>query len=108
VALSRDCLQISNHDVLYSSDVIFVPGEMLPRFEKSRDVFFPDGSQRWITRQIVHPRALPMDMASTTLFLIHQHGIHFLHLSVWINILGPPRDDVTELGEPEDWGHTSN
>jgi hypothetical protein len=78
--------------VVYGTDMSLVAGEVLPRFEKRTNVFFPDRAQKWITRRIVHPRTLSVDMAST-IFLVHKHGNHFLHLSVPINIQGPPDDD---------------
>jgi hypothetical protein len=91
--------------VIYGSDTNTVEGELYPRFEKRTIVFFPNGEQKWLSRHIVHPRTLSVDMAST-IFLVHKNGNHFLHLSVPINIQGPPDDDESVTEEPEQAGNS--
>jgi hypothetical protein len=102
MALPLDCVQIpSYYRHLCGSDVNTFEGEVLPRFEKRTIILFPNGDQKWLTRRTVHPCTLSVDMAST-IFLVHSHVTHFLHLAVPINIQGPPDGDelVTEE-EPE-------
>jgi hypothetical protein len=90
--------------VIYGSDVSTVEG--VPRFEKRTNVFFPDGQQTWLSRRLADPRTLSVDMASA-IFLVHKHGNHYLHLSVPINIQGPPDDDESVMEETEHAGRSN-
>jgi hypothetical protein len=77
-------------------------GEM--RFDETTTVFKPDGQQQWHESCSVHPRSMRMsvDMAST-IFPVHKHDVHCLHLSVPADVQEPDEPEpVTE--EPKEWG----
>jgi hypothetical protein len=58
------------------------------------------GESEWFTtRSLRHPRNLLVDMAST-IFLVHTHGVHYLHLSVPAGIQ-PPNEDQWIMEEPQ-------
>jgi hypothetical protein len=83
--------------VVYSSDKSKRQGEII--LEKRTTIFKSNGECEWLTRRLQHPCKLLVDMAST-IFLVHMHGIHYLHLYVPSNIQPPDKDEL-EMEEPE-------
>jgi hypothetical protein len=55
----------------------------------------------------VHSRTLLVDMVST-IFIVRKHGTRYLHLSIPINIQGPPDDDESVMEELEQQADKSN
>jgi hypothetical protein len=83
--------------VVYSSEKHERNGEMI--LQKRTTTYKRNGESDWITRSLPHPCVLKVDMAST-IFLVHKHGIHYLHLSIPADIQ-PPDEDQSSTAEPE-------
>jgi hypothetical protein len=77
---------------------------------KSMAVFKSNGQQDLATRCLAHPcssKRISVDVAST-IFLVHTHDIHYLHLSVPEDIPKPPSDeDESVTDKPEQRGESN-
>jgi hypothetical protein len=83
--------------VVYSSDKSMRLDKCI--LDKRTTVSKPNGQSEWFVDRLVHPHTLSVDSHST-IFLVHMHGIHYLRLSVSVDLL-PPEEDQTSSEDPE-------